>query len=350
MLRKNKVDKDIIKNLYESAVNEAFNPENEEKNKVIRQALRGPKSFEKNRQALKDMGIKATRSDEYGYEPGETIHIEGPNRKGLSVDPDGTNVWHTDSRNHYKKELEYKNRHSKHYTGWDTMDFNGDRAKSFDYYNYLTKPENEYQNEVDKANKIKNYRDNEGKKGYNLPDEALTPEEKSLNRRARKYLNLKKDREELEDKLAGYEEDRKNLDKINKEIQGLHEEESIKKSNKAEYTLIPANEFRIKELEDGSAFTWEGFDISPKNLEAVVKFFKKNTPSIKLPVEFYTWKGSTMNNMYNLTGNNAYPDDLNFVSIALDNWDGLGTLPFIKFQVGARWLDDIVDNNARREG
>ena len=53
--------------------------------------------------------------------------------------------------------------------------------------------------------------------------------------------------------------------------------------------------------------------------------------------------------MYGLTDKNAYDDDLNFLSIDLDNWSEMGKLPFYKMQVGARWLDDIVDNNKVRQ-
>lgn len=205
---------------YEEELDEAANPANEEKNKIIRQALKGPKGYEKNKEALEKMGIKGANE----YEPGETIYLHGPNGRSLSVDPDGTNVWHTygDSRKHYKKELSFKNRNSEHYTNWDTLDYNSKRGEDFDYYNYLHKPENEYQNEVDQANKVKGYSDNKDKSGYNLPDEALTPEEKSLNRRPRKYVQLSKDRKELEDELAGYDETKKQLDKVNRKIKKLH--------------------------------------------------------------------------------------------------------------------------------
>lgn len=231
-----RVLEDIInKDSYK--INEAVNPENEEKNKIIRNALKGPKSMRKNKEALKKMGITASDLnydyDKYGDESdlnyGSTIYLHGPNGKQLSVDPDGTNVWHTggSSEKHYKKELEFKNRHSKNYNNMDRLDFTGNKAKAFDYYNYLTKPKNEYQDEVDDANDVKSYRENKKKTGYNLPDEALTPEEKSLNIRPRKYLQLKKDRDKLETELSGYNETKKKLDKTNKEIKKLHDKKEI---------------------------------------------------------------------------------------------------------------------------
>lgn len=124
--------------------------------------------------------------------------------------------------------------------------------------------------------------------------------------------------------------------------------ENIKESKditSKEFEVINATESDIQALEKGSAFTWEGMATSEDNLQSIVDFFKENTPTVKLPIKFYIWSGKTMNDLYSLTKGVAYPDDLSFVSIPLDCWPDLGNLPIIKFQVGARWLDDIVDNN-----
>lgn len=64
---------------------------------------------------------------------------------------------------------------------------------------------------------------------------------------------------------------------------------------------------------------------------------------------FYTFTGEDMNNYYGLTGSNRYPDDLTFLAFPLDNLD-IGKLAMFKLRMGARWFDDIVDNNAHREG
>ena len=120
------------------------------------------------------------------------------------------------------------------------------------------------------------------------------------------------------------------------------------KQDDKEFQLVEADEEKIKDLENNSAFTWEGMAISDDNLQAIVDDLKVET-KIKLPVIFYTWKGKLFNEMYGLTDKNAYDDDLNFLSIDLDNWSEMGRLPFYKMQVGARWLDDIVDNNKVRQ-
>ena len=48
-----------------------------------------------------------------------------------------------------------------------------------------------------------------------------------------------------------------------------------------------------------------------------------------------------MNKICKLKGSNAYPNDLNIVSIK--------KYKCLAMSVGARWMDDICDNNARRE-
>lgn len=121
--------------------------------------------------------------------------------------------------------------------------------------------------------------------------------------------------------------------------------EESKDITSKEFEVINATESDIQALEKGSAFTWEGMATSEDNLQSIVDFFKENTPTVKLPIKFYIWSGKTMNDLYSLTKGVAYPDDLSFVSIPLDCWPDLGNLPIIKFQVGARWLDDIVNNN-----
>jgi hypothetical protein len=55
----------------------------------------------------------------------------------------------------------------------------------------------------------------------------------------------------------------------------------------------------------------------------------------------YVTKGAVMNKLCKLTGKNAYPDDLDIFSI--DKFKGLA------ITVGARWMDDIIWNNANRQ-
>ena len=90
----------------------------------------------------------------------------------------------------------------------------------------------------------------------------------------------------------------------------------------------------LKELYDHSAMTWEGLREEDFGL-ALKECGGEGAKG-------YLTKGKVMDELCHLTGDNAYPDDLNIFSV----------LPFkgLAMHYGARWMDDIVDNNARREG
>jgi hypothetical protein len=90
---------------------------------------------------------------------------------------------------------------------------------------------------------------------------------------------------------------------------------------------------QLKKLYDEWAMTWEGlrsedFEVA---LEHCCKDGKDGTG--------YLTTGKVMNELCHLTGKNAYKDDINIFSIP--NFEGLA------IQFGARWMTDIIDNNAR---
>lgn len=69
-----------------------------------------------------------------------------------------------------------------------------------------------------------------------------------------------------------------------------------------------------------------------------------------LNVDVYSIKGCVMNDMYGLTGDNAYQDDLHIVCVPLDFMKNIDNFAVtMRFEYGFRWFDDIVDNNAHRE-
>lgn len=91
---------------------------------------------------------------------------------------------------------------------------------------------------------------------------------------------------------------------------------------------------QLKTLNDCSAMTWEG--LIEEDFGAALDMCGAEG------AKGYVTKGKVMNEICHLTGNNAYPDDLTIFSI--DKYKGLAIM------VGARWLDDIISNNADREG
>lgn len=94
---------------------------------------------------------------------------------------------------------------------------------------------------------------------------------------------------------------------------------------------------QLKELYDCSAMTWEGLSVDENNLKDALEACCTDGTN----GEIFITKGKTMNDICKLNGDNAYPNDLNIVSIK--KFKGLAMF------FGARWMDDIIDNNARRE-
>ena len=90
----------------------------------------------------------------------------------------------------------------------------------------------------------------------------------------------------------------------------------------------------MRELYLASAMTWEG--LSEEVFDAALNSCGKEG------ADGYLIKGKTMNDICGLTGNNAYPDELNI--FAIKDFKGLAV------QYGARWFDDIIANNLSREG
>lgn len=115
--------------------------------------------------------------------------------------------------------------------------------------------------------------------------------------------------------------------------------------------LIEVNKDKIKELENSSAFTLEGMMLDKENLDGIAETFIEEElvkPDTKEIVGYF-WYGNLMNDVYNLHGENRYSDDLPFLCFDNTTFDGNGNLNVFKMMVGARWLDDIVANNAIRE-
>ena len=70
---------------------------------------------------------------------------------------------------------------------------------------------------------------------------------------------------------------------------------------------------------------------------------------IGTPQEFISFFGTHMNEKYGLTGTNRYPDDIVFLAFPLVGLR-VPKLAMFKIRMQDRWFDDIVDNNAMREG
>lgn len=102
-------------------------------------------------------------------------------------------------------------------------------------------------------------------------------------------------------------------------------------------------EYYIDELYNTSAITIEG--LIEDSIPDFVNWLEEQNvePSMGL---VYIIKGETMNSLYFLKGEDKYPDNLTIVSIPFEPIDKDKPCSLItkRFEVGARWFDDIVDN------
>lgn len=90
---------------------------------------------------------------------------------------------------------------------------------------------------------------------------------------------------------------------------------------------------QLQELYDAWAMTWEG--LISEDFEVALQECGKDG------AKGFLTKGKVMNEVCHLTGDNAYPDDLDIFSIK--DFKGLA------IYFGARWMTDIIDNNADRQ-
>lgn len=112
-------------------------------------------------------------------------------------------------------------------------------------------------------------------------------------------------------------------------------------------TLVRVPENRVDEFLDKffltSAFTFEGIDITDKKGNKLLEKKLRENGYENDEILTYWFTGKEMNEKYHLTDDNAYQDSLTFLVIP-DFYNVM-----FKLQIGARWFDDIVQNNARRQ-
>lgn len=105
----------------------------------------------------------------------------------------------------------------------------------------------------------------------------------------------------------------------------------------------------LNKLYNQSALTVIGLEVNNDMFNQFTNWLiEKNALLDNKELVFYIIKGQTMNEIYQLTGDNAYPNDLNIVSVDNDALN-ISKLIIKRFEIGAKWFDDIVDNNALRE-
>lgn len=114
-----------------------------------------------------------------------------------------------------------------------------------------------------------------------------------------------------------------------------------------DFKVIESTPEILEELYKDSSFTLEG--LAEEDYGELVDYLKDYFKPELTSINVYVTSGKLMNDYYHLTGSNAYQDNLHIVSLKLSNFKDIGKLAMLKLRIGARWFNDIVDNNARRE-
>lgn len=108
----------------------------------------------------------------------------------------------------------------------------------------------------------------------------------------------------------------------------------------------------LEALRSDSSFTI----VTDKELSSSTQFLNwficriKEASSISSE-ELYIINGTYVNNVYGLTGNNAYSNDAVLISVKLPDTNECDpvNLAAIKRELSGRWLDDIISNKVRNE-
>lgn len=112
------------------------------------------------------------------------------------------------------------------------------------------------------------------------------------------------------------------------------------------YQLIDANPDDFTYLYNTSAFTIEGLTTDEESMNQLIEMLSRY--GVRENPEIYVVKGSLMNRYYNLI-KDPYKDELNIVAIPTTQFKDVSKLAIFKMKIGARWFDDIVDNNRMHE-
>lgn len=101
----------------------------------------------------------------------------------------------------------------------------------------------------------------------------------------------------------------------------------------------------LKMLEEQSALTIEG--LNEEDAPEFLNWVKQFSP-VKSEI-VYIVEGMLMNEVYGLTGENAYKDDLTIQAIPLNLIENVSEIIVPRFEIRGRWFDDVVENNAIKE-
>ena len=109
--------------------------------------------------------------------------------------------------------------------------------------------------------------------------------------------------------------------------------------------IINVDSKTLEELVKGSALTLEG--LAESSFDEFLDWVK-DIAGLKTR-RLYVTKGRLANGEWGLTDDNAYQNDLNIVSVKLDDMEDWNKIVMARFQGGARWINKNHENNLIRE-
>lgn len=113
--------------------------------------------------------------------------------------------------------------------------------------------------------------------------------------------------------------------------------------------IIEVNDTKyLDEFYNDWDLTFVGTTIDDENLLFLKNWFEEYNCKM-LKEDFYVINGKLMNDYYNLTGNNQYPNNLNILVVKQKDLENVNNIVMPRFELGGRWFTDIVDNNEMRE-
>lgn len=153
------------------------------------------------------------------------------------------------------------------------------------------------------------------------------------------------EQEKYHDAIVGKYEDRVKVE-IKEGSHSYSYKYKLKKEEIKMKVIKVVDEKTLKMLEEQSALTVEG--LIEEDAPEFMNWVKQYSPVTSEIV--YIIKGKTMNEVYGLTEENAYRDDLTLQAIPLNLIKDVSAIILPRFQIEGRWFDDIVENNAMKEG
>ena len=175
-----------------------------------------------------------------------------------------------------------------------------------------------------------------------LLTEIYNKEVQELMSYSKNYL-MKEPKEALEEKWNYSKEKVKLLEEVIDDVRY-----KTKSNEQVINRILVKDKEQLDELYNSSAFTFIGLESSDESLNGLIDWIKEYS-EVSNPLNVFITSGSTMNREYNLSGSNRYDNNLTIVSIKNQDIKQLMRVVVPRFEIGARWFDDIVNNDLWRE-